>query len=48
MTAKELYAQETGNQEPDNQIAYHQWFMDYVHWLEIKLVMYYLKEEYLK
>lgn len=38
MTARELYTQETGVQEPDNQIAYHQWFTEYVHWLEKKVI----------
>lgn len=37
MRAKEIYEKETGNKAPDNQIAYHEWFIDYVVWLEKKV-----------
>ena len=38
MTAKELYEKETGNTCPSNQIAYSEWYNEYVRWLEKKVV----------
>jgi hypothetical protein len=43
MTARELYVQETGNTEPNDQIAYHQWFIEYKDWLERKVIKEHLK-----
>jgi len=37
MNAKELYIIETGKKLPDNVVAYHLWFVDYVNWLEAKV-----------
>lgn len=37
MTAKEIYQNETGNICPSNQIAYDEWYIDYVKWLENKI-----------
>ena len=34
MKAKELYEKATGDLCPDNQIAYHDWHIRYVAWLE--------------
>lgn len=34
MKAKEIYIKETGKKEPINQIAYHEWQIDYRKWLE--------------
>jgi hypothetical protein len=38
MRAVELYEKETGNKSPNNQIAYHEWHIDYVKWLEQNVV----------
>lgn len=34
MRAIDIYLEETGNKPPDNQIAYHEWHIKYVNWLE--------------
>ena len=34
MKAQELYEKETGDIAPNNQIAYHEWYIRYVKWLE--------------
>ena len=34
MSAKEKYQRATGDNEPSNQIAYHEWYQRYVRWLE--------------
>jgi hypothetical protein len=34
MKAKEIYERTTGNIAPTHQIAYHEWYNDYVAWLE--------------
>jgi hypothetical protein len=34
MTAKEIYERESGNKCPTNQIAYHEWSIEYMKWLE--------------
>ena len=34
MSAKEKYERATGNKEPNDQIAYHEWYQRYVQWLE--------------
>lgn len=34
MSAKEKYERETGDNEPSNQVAYHEWHQRYVRWLE--------------
>lgn len=36
-TAIEIYENETGKKCPDNQIAYHEWHLDYVKWLELNV-----------
>lgn len=41
LTAKQIYEQETGNICPSNQIAYHEWYIQYVKWLENKLLTFY-------
>ena len=38
MRAIEIYEKETGNKQPDNQIAYHEWHIEYVNWLEQQVV----------
>ena len=38
MTAQEIYTKETGNKAPNNQIAYHEWHIEYVKWLEHNVV----------
>ena len=38
MTAVELYEKETGKKSPHCQIAYHEWHIEYVIWLEQKVV----------
>jgi len=37
MTAQEIYIRSTGNAPPDNQPAYHEWFLAYVKWMERKI-----------
>ena len=34
MSAKEKYQRATGDNEPSNQITYHEWYQRYVRWLE--------------
>jgi len=38
MTAIEIYEKETGNKQPSNQIAFHEWHIKYVAWLERQIV----------
>lgn len=38
MKATEIYQMETGNIMPDEQIAYHEWHIQYVKWLEDQVV----------
>lgn len=40
MTAKDIYIKETGNKIPSNQIAYSEWRIEYVKWLEEKVENY--------
>jgi len=40
MTPKEVYQLETEDYEPTQQIAYHEWFRRYVHWLEMRVQFY--------
>lgn len=37
MTVEEIYVRETGDNPPDNQIAYCEWHQRYVRWLEQKV-----------
>ena len=39
--AKDIYEKETGNIEPTDQIAYHEWYIKYVAWLEKKVELEY-------
>jgi len=34
MTSKEIYEKDTGDKEPNDQIAYYEWHQRYVKWLE--------------
>lgn len=38
MSAKEIYEKETGRKPPNNQIAYHEWHIEYVNWLEQRII----------
>lgn len=48
MKASEIYIKETGNKRPNNQIALHEWEIEYRKWLENKLLSSYEKELRLK
>lgn len=41
MNAIEIYEKETGNKQPSNQIAYHEWHIKYVNWLEQQVVKFF-------
>ena len=41
MTPKEIYEKVSGNKAPDNQIAYHEWYIKYVEWLEERVELLY-------
>ena len=39
MTAVEIYERE--NKQPSNQISHHEWYIDYIKWLEEQVVYLY-------
>jgi hypothetical protein len=37
MKPREIYIQQTGNTPPSNQIAYHEWMINYSAWMDLQI-----------